>query len=96
VTFPVFAIRALSYFKDAESDPMPRMIIPVNWQELKTLINRQGIHLNLFRSKECLNFNCLCVLCVLCGWKRYPQKRKDHTSTHFPDESEFLLTFSHN
>lgn len=31
-------IRSLTYFADAESDPMPRMFIPVNWKDIKLTI----------------------------------------------------------
>jgi len=31
-------IRSLSYFKDAESDPMPDMFIDVGWEEMKSTI----------------------------------------------------------
>ena len=32
------AIKSLTYFEDAESDPMPDMIVPVDWDEIKTAI----------------------------------------------------------
>lgn len=32
------AIRSLVYFVDAESQPMPRMLVPFDWTEAKTLI----------------------------------------------------------
>ncbi|MEA4916918.1 nucleotidyl transferase AbiEii/AbiGii toxin family protein [Proteiniphilum sp.] len=31
-------IRSLVYFTDAENDPMPKMYIPVSWDEVKSLI----------------------------------------------------------
>jgi predicted nucleotidyltransferase component of viral defense system len=33
-----FVIRSLSYFSDAESDPMPKMFIDVGWEEMKSAI----------------------------------------------------------
>ena len=33
-----FVIRSLSYFKDAEADPMPEMFIDVAWDEMKSTI----------------------------------------------------------
>lgn len=32
------AIKSIVYFEDAESDPMPEMLIPVSWKEVKTSI----------------------------------------------------------
>lgn len=32
------ALKSLVYFEDAEEDPMPDMLIPVNWQEVKRRI----------------------------------------------------------
>ena len=31
-------IRSLVYFADAENDPMPKMYIPVIWDEVKSVI----------------------------------------------------------
>lgn len=31
-------LKSLTYFEDAETDPMPVMINPVNWEEVKTVI----------------------------------------------------------
>jgi len=33
-----FVIKSLSYFNDAESDPMPKMYIDVSWEEMKSSI----------------------------------------------------------
>jgi len=33
-----FVIRSLSYFKDAESDPLPKMFVDVSWEEMKSTI----------------------------------------------------------
>jgi len=41
--FPAFAVRALSYFDDAESDPMPRMIEPVSWAAIKSFLDQQAL-----------------------------------------------------
>ena len=41
--FPVFVVRALSYFEDAESDPMPRMIKEVTWDTVKTYLEQQAM-----------------------------------------------------
>ena len=31
-------LKSLTYFEDAETDPMPVMLNPVNWEEVKTVI----------------------------------------------------------
>lgn len=31
-------LKSLTYFEDAETDPMPVMINPINWEEVKTVI----------------------------------------------------------
>ena len=33
-----FALRGLTYFDDAEDDPMPEMLIPVTWKDVKRKI----------------------------------------------------------
>lgn len=33
--FLAVAVRALSYFEDAEQEPMPRMLIPIEWQAVR-------------------------------------------------------------
>ncbi len=33
-----FALRGLTYFDDAEDDPMPKMFVPVKWEEIKAKI----------------------------------------------------------
>ncbi|HBH08846.1 MAG TPA: hypothetical protein DDX40_05540 [Rikenellaceae bacterium] len=35
------AIKSLTYFEDAESDPMPDMIVSVDWDEVKTTITNK-------------------------------------------------------
>jgi predicted nucleotidyltransferase component of viral defense system len=39
-------LRSLTYFTDAETMPMPKMLIPINWDEVKSSI-RQEVCLNL-------------------------------------------------
>lgn len=41
--FPAFSVRALSYFDDADSDPMPRMIKNVKWEEVKAYLEKQAM-----------------------------------------------------
>lgn len=41
--FPVFAVRALSFFDDAEAEPTPRMIENVNWENVKTFLEKQAM-----------------------------------------------------
>lgn len=41
--FPTFSVRALAYFKDTESEPMPRMILPVDWKEVKAFLIEQAL-----------------------------------------------------
>ena len=41
--FPVFAVRALSFFDDAELEPMPRMIKNVKWEAVKTFLDKQAM-----------------------------------------------------
>ena len=31
-----FALRGLTYFDDAEDDPMPKMFVPLTWDAVKT------------------------------------------------------------
>ena len=33
-----FALRGLTYFDDAEDDPMPEMLIPITWSDVKRKI----------------------------------------------------------
>lgn len=35
------SIKSLSYFDDAESDPMPDMIVPVDWDDVKSTIRNE-------------------------------------------------------
>jgi len=42
-TFPTFAVRALSYFDDAEAEPIPRMIKKVKWEKVKSFLDRQAM-----------------------------------------------------
>lgn len=41
--FPIYAVRALAYFEDAESDPMPRMIKQVKWEQIKAYLEKQAM-----------------------------------------------------
>ena len=34
------ALRSLAYFEDAEVMPMPKMIIPMKWEEAKTIVSK--------------------------------------------------------
>ncbi len=42
-TFAVSAVRALAYFADAETAPMPQMIQRVSWSEIKRFLERQAL-----------------------------------------------------
>ncbi len=42
-TFAVSAVRALTYFADAEATPMPQMIRRVSWPTVKRFLERQGL-----------------------------------------------------
>lgn len=42
-SFPVNAVRALSYFEDAESLPMPRMIDKTSWSKMKKFLEAQAV-----------------------------------------------------
>ena len=33
--FLAIAVRALAYFEDAEQQPMPRMLVPVAWKDVR-------------------------------------------------------------
>jgi hypothetical protein len=35
-------LKSLTYFDDAESEPMPRMLIPFVWKECKAFFVRQA------------------------------------------------------
>jgi hypothetical protein len=35
-SFLVIAARALAYFEDAEQQPMPRLLTPVRWADVRT------------------------------------------------------------
>jgi hypothetical protein len=38
-------IKSFSYFDDAEKEPLPRMLIPLNWLELKSFFLEEQIRL---------------------------------------------------
>ena len=42
-TFAVSAVRALTYFADAEATPMPQMIARVSWTTMKRFLERQAL-----------------------------------------------------
>ena len=42
-SFPVMAVRALAFFEDAEADPMPQMIVSVDWQKIKAILEKQAL-----------------------------------------------------
>ena len=42
---PFIALKSLSYFGDAESDPMPPMLIDVSWDEMKRTIRQHLVSL---------------------------------------------------
>lgn len=41
--FPVFAVRALSFFDDAELEPMPSMLSDVKWNDVKSFLDEQAM-----------------------------------------------------
>ena len=42
-SFPVSALRALSYFDDAESLPMPQMIDKASWSKMKNFLEKKAV-----------------------------------------------------
>lgn len=42
-SFPVSAVRALSYFEDAESLPMPQMIDKTSWSKMRKFLETQAV-----------------------------------------------------
>ena len=42
-TFAVSATRALAYFEDAETIPMPRMLDRTSWTKMKRFLERQAM-----------------------------------------------------
>jgi len=34
-------LKSLTYFEDAENNPMPKMIVPVSWQEIKNFFKKE-------------------------------------------------------
>ena len=42
-SFPVNAVRALSYFDDAESLPMPNMIHKIPWSKIKKFLEAKAV-----------------------------------------------------
>ena len=37
----IHILKSLIYFKDAEKDPMPKMIIPISWKEVKSFLEKE-------------------------------------------------------
>lgn len=44
-SFLSIAARALAYFEDAEPQPMPEMLMPVEWSEVKRYCEEAAVHL---------------------------------------------------
>ena len=42
-TFAVSATRALAYFEDAQALPMPRMLTPIPWSQMKRFLEKQAL-----------------------------------------------------
>ena len=42
-TFAITATRALSYFEDADAQPMPRMLDRTPWSKMKRFLERQAM-----------------------------------------------------
>jgi hypothetical protein len=51
-SFPVSAVRALSYFDDAESLPMPEMIDKTPWSKMKKLLEAKALEAGHKRLKD--------------------------------------------
>lgn len=47
---PYYLIRGLTYFKDADKEPMPNMFCDINWQEIKKHFKQKAI--KLIKSKN--------------------------------------------
>ena len=43
--FPTFVVRALSFFDDAEADPMPKMIKSLKWETVKKFLEKHAFDL---------------------------------------------------
>jgi len=37
----IHILKSLIYFEDAEKDPMPKMIIPISWKEVKSFLEKE-------------------------------------------------------
>jgi len=42
---PYHLLRSLTYFEDAEEEPIPEMIKSVTWEEIKQFFRAEAIHL---------------------------------------------------
>ena len=51
-TFAVSAVRALTYFDDAEATPMPQMIERVAWTTVRRFLERQALEAGRKRLDE--------------------------------------------
>ncbi len=51
-SFPVNAVRALSYFDDAESAPMPQMIDKTPWSKMKRFLETKAVEVGRKRLKD--------------------------------------------
>ena len=43
--FLAVAVRALAYFEDAEQQPMPRMLMPVDWADVRSYCETAALRL---------------------------------------------------
>jgi hypothetical protein len=41
----VHVLKALSFFEEAEQDPMPDMLVPLSWEEVKQFFTREALQL---------------------------------------------------
>ena len=39
--YMIHILKSLVYFKDAESNPMPKMIVHISWQEVKSFFKEE-------------------------------------------------------
>ena len=37
----VHILKSISYFDDAEDDPMPKMLVDLNWKEVKSFFEKE-------------------------------------------------------
>jgi hypothetical protein len=41
----VHLLKSITYFEDAEHEPMPVMLVPVSWEEVKTRLTKEAMAL---------------------------------------------------